>query len=288
MKMKKGKTKFWKGVPDELRYMCLANIRSSAKSYCIAPALEYLGDHLLDCDYYVFGTTPYDIIKWIDIVFETCLFPLEVHEEVWRANSDAIWRILNRSEELLNKYAPSDYKQGCRTSFENIQEFNAVEYAQKLNVYFCVLFMITEDWKRLFPYLENVVSDSERNVDNMILYEDAMKYVNSDDWAEYHYVGVDKWEPINWLYRESLPNDKAQKMYAQAYEEYAIFLFEKCSTDADSQAQIGLHRKAEERLLRLCNYFVDEETCNARDRKRFEKMIERSEKRLSQDLDLDS
>ena len=99
MKKKKGDKKYWKGVPDELRFMCLAEIHSVGGHYCIQPILKYIADHMHDCDSDGSGTTPFDVVRWIDIVFETCMFPLEYREPNWRSFEKEISQILNRSEE---------------------------------------------------------------------------------------------------------------------------------------------------------------------------------------------
>ena len=115
MKKKKSNKKLWKGVPDELRFMCLADIHSVGQHYCTESILKYVIDHMHDCDSTISGTTPFDVIRWVDIVFESCMFPLEFHEASWRSFISELSQILNRSEELLRRVGPSDYNTGFRT-----------------------------------------------------------------------------------------------------------------------------------------------------------------------------
>ena len=163
-----------------------------------------------ECDSYNFGITPYDVIRWIDTAVEMCFFPLEWHENDWIENIEDIRKVLARSEELLLKVAPADYKEGHRTSYDSQHEFSVIEYIQKLDVYFCVLYMFTGEWQKLQDRLDQqLILETERNVRDMLCSEHAAEYAAMDDWAEFHYPGTDGWEPINWLCRESIPHGNA-------------------------------------------------------------------------------
>lgn len=282
MKMKKNKNKYWKGVPDELRYMCLANIRGSGEGYCTDSVIKYLVDHMLHCDSYIWGITASDIIRWIDIVIESCFFPLEVHEKDWKRNSEDIWRLLNKSEELLKRVAPPDYKDGCRTLADDAYSFNVIAYAQKLDVYLSVLFMFTEDWKRLEPRLAMLREDTERNVRNILTYYDNLDFATYDDWSDLHFPGMDKWEPINWLYRECLPSYTSGKYYVLAYEEYAIYLQELAESYEQSQAAGLFHTHAEERLRNECSFLIDEDVFSSKEVKLLKDIVKKSNLRVKE------
>ena len=292
-KKKNHNNNYWKNFPEELRLMCLAEVRGTGH-YCTVPVLRCLADHMNECDSFIFGTTPYDVIRWIDTAVEMCLFPLEQHEDDWIANTEDIRKVLARSEELLLKIAPADYREGYRTPDDSCHEFNIIEYAQKLDVYFSILYMFTEEWERLRDRLEQLLSDTEQNVRHMLSYEDAEKYAAWDDWAEFHYVGTDTWEPLNWLCREFLPSGGARKLFAQVYEKYAFFLNELHESSRHSKALSHLITNAEKRLKDICALLLDEvedclestkgdEQCLIADRELYDLMMQKSEKRYAAD-----
>lgn len=254
---KKASRNYWKGIPEELKLMCLAEVRGTGH-YCTRPVIKYLLDHMDYCDSYIFGTTTYEVIQWIDTAVEMCLFPLEQHDAIWIENLTDIQKILYRSEELLKKIAPADYREGCRTSYDHRYKFNIIEYAQKLDVYFCVLHMFAEEWDRLQERLKLLLADTEQNVRHMLSDKDAEKYAAWDDWAEYHYAGTDAWEPINWLCREFLPGGNARKLFARSYQEYAIYLVELENSRERSAALTHLRTNAENRLKHICDLILDE------------------------------
>lgn len=257
MKKKNHRGKYWKGIPEELKLMCLAEVRGTGH-YCTRPVLKYLLDHMNECDTYVFGTMPYEVIRWIDTAVEMCLFPLEQHEKDWTESLEDIRQVLYRSEELLKRVAPADYREGYRTSYDNRYECNVIEYAQKLDVYFCVLYMFSEEWDKLQERLKLLLTDTEQNVRHMLSDKDAEKYAAWDDWAEYHYAGTDVWEPINWLCREFLPGGNARKLFARTYQEYATYLADLEKSYGHSAALMHLRTNAERRLKHICDLILDE------------------------------
>ena len=226
MKKRTSGKEYWQGVPDELRFMCLAEMHGFGQHYCIRPILQFVIDHMYDCDSSISGRTPLDIIRWADIVFESCMFPLEFHEASWRSFGEEILQILNRSEELLRQVGPSDNHTGRKTADDGGQPTKIMRLEQKLDVYFSVLYMYTEDWSRLQQRLEMLRAEIQRNVQHLLSSLDAMRFAMQDDWAEYHYPGVDNWEPLNWLTREYIPGGKARKLLAQVFERYVLFLNE--------------------------------------------------------------
>ena len=252
------KNSFWKGIPDELRFMCLAEVRGTGH-YCTEPILRFLSDHMYDCDSFIFGATPYDVIRWIDTAVEMCLFPLEWHEDDWIKHKKVIRMVLERFEVLLQKVAPADYKEGYRTSYNSRHGISIVEYAQKLNVYFSVLYMYTEEWEKLRERLNQLLISTENNVRHMLSYEEAEEYASMDDWAEFHYIGTDMWEPLNWLYRETLPFGNARKLFEKTYEAYVAFLEDLEKGEHLSEACSRLRVKAEERLGHIHSRLIGEE-----------------------------
>lgn len=251
------KSNYWKGIPDELHFMCLEEMKSSRHSYS-KRVLNYLKEHMNDCESFIFGTTPYDVIHWIDVALEICLFPLEQREDIWINNTDDICQILIRSEELLKRVAPADYKEGYRVPGDSLYEFNTIEYSQKLDVYFSVLYMFSEEWDKLRERLEQLRIDTEQNVIHMVSFEDAEKYASWDDWAEYHYAGTDSWEPLNWIYREFIPGGNATKIYTEVFKKYVLFLNREYENPKKAGAFLHLKTNAEKRLDNLNDLIQDE------------------------------
>ncbi len=257
MKMSEQNNNYWGNFPEELRLMCFAEVRGR-KGYCTTSVLKYLIAHMDDCDTYIFETTPYDVIHWIDTAVEMCLFPLEQYEEEWIARKDYIGQVLGRAEELLNRVAPMDYKDGYRTMHEGSHTIGIIEYAQKLNVYFCILYMYTEEWQKLQGRLNQLLAYTEQNVRHMLSCENAEEYASCDDWAEFHYAGTDAWEPLNWLCRESIPSGRARQFFADVYEKYVLFLHKLCEGLQRPKACSHLCANAENRLRTVCNHILDE------------------------------
>lgn len=108
----------WEGVPEPLKEMCIGEVTGSDRNDCAQSAIEYLEEHLEADDLYATDSSPYDTIYTINEAFESCLFPLEFHEDLWREHSGGIGRILNRSKQLIEQIAPSDYKTGYRTPYD--------------------------------------------------------------------------------------------------------------------------------------------------------------------------
>ena len=290
MKKNSYKTNQWKNFPEELKLMCLAEVRGTGH-YCTAPVLKCLIDHMNECDSYIFGITPYDVIRWIDTAVEMCLFPLEWHEKDWIANTEDIQKVLDRSEELLLKVAPADYKEGHRTLYDSRHEVSVIEYIQRLDVYFCVLYMFTGEWQKLKDRLDQqLLPETERNVRYMLCSENAEEYAEMDDWTEFHYPGTDGWEPINWLCREFIPHGNARKIFAQSYEKYVMFLNGLDKDERHDNALSHLIANAEKRLRDTCTMILDEiedcledtegsEQSLTADRALYESMIQKSEER---------
>lgn len=257
MKKRNRKDIYWKGCPEELRLMCQAELLSR-EQYCTKPVIKYLIDHIYECDTFMTGVTVYDVIHWIDRGMETCLFPLELYYKEWIENIEDIRTILNRSEELLRRIAPEDLDESYRLTYDDLIGTCIVEYAQKLDVYFSILYMFTEEWENLQDSLNNLLLDTERNIKSMIFYDDCEKFVSCDDWAEdYHYTGTEKWEPINWIYKECIPCEKAIKLYGKVYEQYTLFLND-LNNSLKSKACEHLCIKAENRLMKLCDFILTE------------------------------
>lgn len=257
MEKKKDHKNYWKNFPEELKLMCLAEVQGTGH-YSTALVLKCLADHMDECDSYNFGITLYDVIRWIDTAVEIYLFPLEWHEKDWIANTEDIRKVLVRSEELLHKVAPADYKERHRASYDNKHEFSIIEYIQKLDVYYCVLYMFTEEWQKLQDRLDQLISDTEHNVKYMLCSEHAVEYAAIDDWAEFHYPGTDVWEPINWLCRESIPDSNARKLFAQSYEKYVMFLNDLDKDEWHGKALSHMIINAEKRLKHFSELILDE------------------------------
>lgn len=248
---------YWKGVPQGLRYMCLATQFNGGDPYCTQAVIHYLIDHMEDCDRFLNGTTPYDIILQIDRALETCLFPICIHESDWVEYTDDIEKILCLSEDLVRKIGPRDYKEGYLIPHSRNKTMKIIELSQKLDVYFSVLYMFKRDYEKLKEKLDLVLGDTERNIVSMLSYEDAEDYAYEDDWMNDHYPGYDVWEPINWLIHESISDDNARMMLARAYEGYAVFLDGEKVKPLDKCARLHIRKKVEKRLQDLCDLIVD-------------------------------
>ncbi len=253
----KRKNSYWKGIPEELKLMCIAEIRGS-EHYCTRSIIRYLLDNMNRCDSIINCVTPYDIIRWIDTAFETCLFPLEHYEDIWIECAKDIEQILHRSDELIKRMAPDDYKAGYRVPYDVRHEHDIIPYAQRLEVYFSVLYMYEEKWDELEEHLNYLLSYTEQNVRCMLSCKDAEIFASMEDWAEDHYIGIESWEPINWLCKEFIPAGNALRILAITYEEYVAYL-EKMDIFRGGEAALEhLKTNAERRLRALCDAILDE------------------------------
>ncbi len=288
--MKKKNNPFWKGVPDQLRYMCLADLSGTYDCYCTEAILKYLLDHMNDHDSFIHNVTPYDVIRWIDKAFETSLFPLEQHEDAWLDHIDEITQILNRSEELIQIYAPSDYRDGYITTDDDEARIDIIGWAQKLDIYFSVLYMYTENWEKLRERLGRLLEDTKANIFNTLIFFHDNVYATANDDTEHHYWGMDRIEPIYWLSKESLPQGKATEIYAETLEKYALYLYELKSSMPSVCSK--LHKRAEERLRVMCDSILDtiydsqesedDGFIAADDSKKYDEMYFMSEERCSE------
>lgn len=254
MGKKKVKNKYWKSIPKELRYMCSAEVRGCSHYY-IGAILKYLINNMFSCDTFISGVSPYEVITWIDTVFERVFFPLEHRQEDWEAHKEEIRYVLNRSEELLLKIAPKDLENGHRTCSD--KRYKIIDYAQRLTLYFGVLYMFTGEEKELQGRLKQLRLYSEQNVRYMLSHKKADEYAGWDDWGEYHYTGMHEWQIVNWLCLEWLPNVAAKKQFAQEYERYVLFLHE-LKDEVSSKACVRLWGMAEEHLKGIYNEILDE------------------------------
>ncbi len=261
MKNKNIKKTFWRDVPDELRYLCMANVlKGSADYYCSGAILNYLIEHMniTACDSFIYDTSPYDVINWIDKAFETCLFPLEIHEKEWKKHSKEIEQILSRSEELLQRLGPPDYKIGYVTQYNDESNVDIIGWSQKLNVYYSVYYLYTEQWNKLEFRLQLLLENTKRNLKQMILFNEIENYTSEVEWTDYHYWGMDRIEPINWLYREYLPAGSSRKIYTRILENYALFLDDMRKNSSNSSAWSILHKRAEKKLQKICELVLDD------------------------------
>lgn len=279
-----GKSTFWSGFPEELKLLIQAEDFDYDDSYA-ASVINWLLMHIIDNNSHTYKASPYDIIRWIDTSIEMCLFPVESHHDTWDYKNVKIRKLLDKSEELIKGIALSDYKSGLSTNkgFKS----GIVEFSQKLDVYYCFLYAFNNDFKKLQDRLGRLLADTEQNVKHLLSFENAYDLAkDSDDEEEYHYVGMDSWEPLNWLCKEYFPGGPAKRFLIKTYELYALYLFRlKDSSDACR----FLREKAESRLRELIYQAIDEiddELDYSRDnlmlvaeQEALELMLENSEKR---------
>ena len=250
---------YWDGLPLDLRHICIAELNSIDHHYVTGPALKSLISHMYECDSFVFDTTPFDVIKWIDTVFECCLFPLIVHHDDWVKYREEIFMIMNRSSQLIEWVAPQNYKEGYISTEKNLGRRSFVEYWQKLNVYYCVFYMICNDQDALENRLDELLKNTELNVQHLLTEKDAWTYIMQDDWTKEHDLFSDLYEPLNWLSREEIPDGMPKRLYAAVQNRYCSFLDDLEPPVYSARKTLWqLQNNAEKRLLWLCDLIIEE------------------------------
>ncbi|MBP3817286.1 MAG: hypothetical protein J6H31_03205 [Butyrivibrio sp.] len=245
-------------IPHELYDLLRANVHGSGHNNTVS-ILKYLMNHMSECDSYIFDTIQYDVIHWIDEAMMKCLFPLELKAEEWIAESNYIHKILKRSEELLEKVAPKDFKEGYITHIKQHYTKNIIEYAQRLNVYFCALYMFTGDYDNLQKWLDQLLVYTENNISHLISDETESRLIHGEDWSKIQFEGTYKWEPLNIFCCHPLPDNKSRELVSYVYENYVLFLY-KLSKGRGNYSQICkcLYEKAEKCLYDLCYQILEE------------------------------
>lgn len=248
MGKRKNKTSdYWRNIPEEFQYMCLAQSRGD-DHYCTEPIIRWVLDHMGDCDRYVTGFTPYDVIKWIDIAVDRCLFPVNECEGAWLEYRNEIVAILNRADELLLRVAPADYRTGVVSPKDDPYRFSIVAFAQRLRVYHTVLYMYTEEWEKLTQQLNEVLCDTERNLSHLLNQEDADTYASLIAIVELPFTWTNELEPIGGLIKDHIPRGRARELFAQVYKKYVLFLNHLDRSGLNPEACDILCRNAEKRL----------------------------------------
>ena len=284
----------WNGVPEELRLMCFSQELSSDTHYCTQPILQYLIDHLESCGTSPLRAGPPEVLHWVDIAIETSLFPLELYEDEWISYSDQIGQILSRSEKLLQDHIHNGQDEGSWMMYDFSAGSNETLITQKFDVYSCVHYMFTDNWNALKTRLKKLLAGTKDNVRHLLLCDEADRYAAQAGRAEIHYPGMDIWEPLNWLARESVPEGTAQKLLLETYESYTLFLEKLSHENQQSTAAHLLHQLAEKRLADLCDLVLDEIEYSlktavqsvrslAAEKKRFETISQNNWKRATDD-----
>ena len=246
---------YWDGIPKDLRKICKAAFWESRQTYCSDAAIKWLTDHVF-LDPSDLRIAPLVVARWIDVTFEHCMFPLDPHEESWWGNSDEIKKILDRSRDILKKYAPKSDPSKLNIALYG-DNATCTELSQKLNVYYCALYALTEEEDLLECFIKKVLDDTKQNIRRLITRRDAEKLAIKDDWTDRHYAGIDNIEIITWLTREYIGDLGACIQIAKAYEEYALFL-EGLKTDySNSRACHILHMNAERRLTAYAGMLLE-------------------------------
>lgn len=249
---KKYSNSYWKDVPDDLRLMCLAEFRGNGH-YCTEPVLHLLLDRMNYCDSDNPNLTPYQVLKWIDVAFEACLFPLAHYERDWKKKIEWIEKILNRADELVARYTLPGAENNHKFISKNRDKFSITEFSQRLNVFFCILYMYKGEWRNYRSALHEVIADSERNVKYLISCKEPTPEIILDDWSDYLYVGTNTWEPICFLGKEMFMKDNAGLLFIQAFKDYIIFLESQKKANPESDLANILYINAENGLNYLCN-----------------------------------
>ena len=252
---------YWENIPEEFQYMCLTQSRRD-RPYCTEPIIQWVLDHMGDCDRYVTGFTPYDVIRWIDIAIDRCLFPVNECEETWLKYRKEIAVILNRAEELLLRVAPADFKTSIvspKDDHEDLGKFSIIAFAQRLNVYFSLLFMYTEEWGKLSKQLNEVLDDTERNLSHLLTQDDADTSASLIAIVELPFTGTNAWEPIGGLIKDHIPSGRASELFARTYEQYVLFLNNLDRTSLNQEACDILCANAEKRLDKFRSSILSKE-----------------------------
>lgn len=250
---------YWDGLPHDLRHMCIAELNSLHHHYVTGPALKSLISHMYECDSFVYDTTPFDVIKWIDTVFECCLFPLKAHQDDWVKYREEIFMIMNRSSQLIEWVAPPNYKEGYVSAEKSLSRRSFVEYWQKLNVYYCAFYMLSNHQDALESRLDELLKNTELNAKHLLTEEDSWMTIMQDDWTNDHDLLSDMYEPLNWLSREEIPEGMPMRMYAEAQNKYCVFLDGLEAPRYSAEKVLWkLQENAEMRLSWLCDMILDE------------------------------
>ena len=258
MKKNKKMNILWQGVPDQLRYLCLADFNETLDFYATKGIIDYLLDHMDDYDSFIYDITPYDVINWIDKVFVNHFYPTELHENEWISYSKEIEEILLKSEELIQKYGPSDYVTGYIIPYDKNKKIDIIGYAQRLNIYFSTLYMYTDAPQKLDNRLSKLFEDTKLNVTHMVFLNEAGNYIKQKEWSGFHISERDRIEPLLFLSQEYIPAGFPRMLYADILEEYALFLDDMLDTSKHSDIYSVLHNNAEELLIKKCDEVLDD------------------------------
>ncbi len=214
--------KYWKGIPKQLKYLIKAE-ECSDDFYCLEAILKYLTDHMYDCDSCMNNTSPYEVIRWINKVMDSCFMPVEFSDKLWLRHSRVIAPILNRAADLIQKYAPADYNTCAFLACSDTSP-NMAYYYQKINCYICILNMYTGDIGKVKESLQLVLEDSERNVMHICNTHLANPYLEvKGQFGGGSYYYWDDFEPIYIVPRDGLISYEIRKIYTEYLERYVQF-----------------------------------------------------------------
>ena len=241
---------YWEGVPVELRVLCnLESEYNDVPHQLVTPVMHYLYEHTRDYDVTGSGSKPEDILHWIEVGFDKCLFPLKIHCDDWELNGRYVCEILGSAEKILLEEDPgilmeSTVRRGAegRTAFVN-------RIAQKLNAYFCIHYSTCNQFEDLQDRMEMLFEDTKRNIINLLNFKDI-----DADWIRIEYQRDRSYEPLTLLSNEQAPNYPSIEMLTLTFERYAVFIDEMFDTLTGDALIVcrSIHSSVEWRLKLLC------------------------------------
>ena len=186
------------------------------------------------------------------------MFPISIYSKNWKNIEDVISVLLDRYEKLLITIAPKDYKSMHKTGpiFDSTDDI--ISSTHKLDIYYCVFYMFTENWERLKERLTQLVNDTKQNAKYMLACDDPEKYYEIYKTSEYYDVFYSYWEPLCWLGNESLPNTNSVKLFIDALEQYIWFLYDYQADECHKELKWKMITNSEEMLRYHCKRIVEQ------------------------------
>ncbi|MBR5975540.1 MAG: hypothetical protein IK020_10220 [Clostridiales bacterium] len=241
---------YWKGVPVELRILCdLESEYNKVPHQLVTPVLHYLYEHTHD---YVVSASKVkleDILRWIEVGFDKCLFPLKFHSDDWETNERYICEILEMAEEILLEENPDIFMESIVRPEAESREAFLNRFAQKLNAYFCIHYGACCQFDDLKNRMEMLFDDTKRNFTGLLNHKS-----HDVEWLHSLYQTDKSYEPLILLCYEKAPNYPFLEMLVLTYERYALFIEEMFDTLPEDRFYIldRIQSSVEWRLKTLC------------------------------------
>ena len=242
---------YWEGVPVELRVLCnLESEYNDVPRQLVTPVMHYLYEHTHDYVVEKSGVKHEDILHWIEVGFDKCLFPLKLHCDDWEMNGRYVCEILGRAEKMLLDEDPDILTESTVRPEAEGREAFINRFAQKLNAYFCIHYSTCNQFEDLHDRMEMLFEDTRRNITNLLNYKD-----HDADWIKNKYQFDNSYEPLILLYYEKAPNYPSIEMLTLTYERYALFIDGMFDTLPEDGRKVckSIQSAVEWRLKSLCD-----------------------------------